>query len=35
VNAQIQARQLNHARQEATGQVRRLWAAGGGRRDEL
>ncbi|HBS3335150.1 TPA: 23S rRNA (cytidine(2498)-2'-O)-methyltransferase RlmM, partial [Klebsiella pneumoniae] len=34
VNAQIQARQLYHDREEVTVHVRRLWAAVGGRRDE-
>jgi Predicted SAM-dependent methyltransferase len=34
VNAQIQARQLYHDREEITVHVRRLWAAVGGRRDE-
>ena len=34
INAQIQARQLYHDREEVTVHVRRLWAAVGGRRDE-
>lgn len=34
VNAQIQARQLYHDREEVTVHVRRIWAAVGGRRDE-
>lgn len=34
VNAQMQARQLYHDREEVTVHVRRLWAAVGGRRDE-
>ncbi|MBK4714931.1 MULTISPECIES: 23S rRNA (cytidine(2498)-2'-O)-methyltransferase RlmM [Tenebrionibacter/Tenebrionicola group] len=34
VNAQIQARQLYHDREEVTVHVRRIWAALGGRRDE-
>lgn len=34
INAQIQARQLYHDREEVTVHVRRIWAAVGGRRDE-
>jgi len=34
INAQIQARQLYHDREEVTVHVRRIWAATGGRRDE-
>lgn len=34
INAQIQARQLYHDREEVTVHVRRLWAAVGGRIDE-
>ncbi|ELY3758987.1 23S rRNA (cytidine(2498)-2'-O)-methyltransferase RlmM [Cronobacter universalis] len=34
INAQIQARQLYHDREEVTIHVRRWWAAVGGRRDE-
>lgn len=34
VNAEIQARQLYHDREEVTVHVRRWWAAVGGRRDE-
>ena len=34
INAQIQARQLYHDREEVTVHIRRLWAAVGGRRDE-
>ena len=34
VNAQIQARQLYHDREEVTVHIRRWWAAVGGRRDE-
>ncbi|PJZ03805.1 23S rRNA (cytidine(2498)-2'-O)-methyltransferase RlmM [Pantoea rodasii] len=34
INAEIQARQLYHDREEVTVHVRRLWAAVGGRRDE-
>ncbi|MDF7681624.1 23S rRNA (cytidine(2498)-2'-O)-methyltransferase RlmM [Enterobacteriaceae bacterium ESL0689] len=34
VNAQLQARQLYHDREEVTVHVRRLWAAVGGRRDQ-
>ena len=34
INAEIQARQLYHDREEVTVHVRRWWAAVGGRRDE-
>ncbi len=33
INAQIQARQLYHDREEVTVHVRRIWAAVGGRRN--
>jgi len=34
INAELQARQLYHDREEVTVHVRRWWAAVGGRRDE-
>ncbi|PLV62869.1 23S rRNA (cytidine(2498)-2'-O)-methyltransferase RlmM [Erwinia sp. E602] len=34
INAQIQARQLYHDREEVTVHIRRIWSAVGGRRDE-
>jgi 23S rRNA (cytidine2498-2'-O)-methyltransferase len=34
INAQIQARQLYHDREEVTVHIRRIWAAEPGRRDE-
>ena len=34
INAQIQARQLYHDREEVTVHIRRIWGAAPGRRDE-